>query len=98
MFKANSRSLDGKSTKLEQWRAIERLSGVTPEPLKRMPNLHSWNMPLWLAYNTMIQGIDKLTLQDIKAYSELYDEPFDRWQLDALIGIDLARQEERQTK
>ena len=98
MFKANSRSLDGKSTKLEQWKAIERITGSAPEPLRNMPKLQSWNVPLWEAYNTMIQGLEVLTLRDIKAYSDLYDEPFERWEIDALLGIDLARQEEWQTK
>jgi len=46
----------------------------------------------------MIQGVEQLTLQDIKAYSDLYDEPFERWEIDALLGIDLARLEEWRTK
>jgi len=46
----------------------------------------------------MVQGVEQLTLQDIKAYSDLYDEPFERWEIDALLGIDLARLEEWQTK
>lgn len=46
----------------------------------------------------MIQGIEKLTLQDIKAYSDLYDEPFERWEVDALLGLDRARLEIWQMK
>ena len=63
-----------------------------------MPTLQAWNVPLWEAYNKMMQGIEKLTLQDIKAYSDLYDEPFERYEIDALLGIDLARQEEWRTQ
>lgn len=63
-----------------------------------MPELKDWQEPVWIAYSKMIINLDKLTLQDIKAYSDLYDEPFERWEIDALLGIDLARQKEWQTK
>tara|TARA_R100000329_G_scaffold55398_1_gene50392 strand:- start:699 stop:890 length:192 start_codon:yes stop_codon:yes gene_type:complete len=63
-----------------------------------MPTLKHFHEHLWEAYNTMMQGVERLSLQDIKAYSDLYDEPFERWEVDALLGLDRARLEEWQTK
>ena len=86
------------STRLEQWRRIEQITGSAPEPLRNMPTLDKSEADLWDAYLKILQGNEKLTLQDILAYSELYDEPFDRWEVDALLGIDSARLTEWQTK
>tara|TARA_R100000278_G_C5402208_1_gene139992 strand:+ start:288 stop:479 length:192 start_codon:yes stop_codon:yes gene_type:complete len=63
-----------------------------------MPELKRWHEHIWTAYNKIMQGLERLTLRDIQAYTELYDEPFEQWEVDALMGLDKARLDEWQTK
>ena len=98
MFHANGKQAGSDSTRLEQWRRIEQITGEAPEPLKNMPTLDKYDSALWEAYSKILQGNEHITLKDILAYSELYDEPFERWEVDALLGIDAARLKEWQMK
>ena len=46
----------------------------------------------------IIRGVESVSLKDIQAYCELYDDQLDRWQIDAILGLDSARREEWQTQ
>jgi len=46
----------------------------------------------------IVRGVESISLQDIQAYCYVYDDQLDRWQVDAILGLDSARREEWQTQ
>ena len=93
IFKANSRMPGSQSTRLQQWQAIERQTGVAPGELANAPILPECLYPLWDTYWKIITGIDRLTLEAVNHYVQLYDDPLDPWEIDALIELDKVKQE-----
>jgi hypothetical protein len=83
---------------LEQWKAIERISGIAPAELKNEPYLSEASLETWSAYCKIIRGVEKVGLQDVLAYCQLYNESFDRWQIDAILGLDQERLNQWQTQ
>tara|TARA_S200002703_G_scaffold151852_1_gene151690 strand:+ start:633 stop:812 length:180 start_codon:yes stop_codon:yes gene_type:complete len=55
-------------------------------------------VPTWDAYLAISHGVENVTLQDINAYCDIFDETLDRWQVDAILALDSARQKEWQTQ
>ena len=62
------------------------------------PTLDEALSKTWNAYCLIASGVEAISLQDIKAYCDLYDERLDQWQIDAILGLDRARQNEWQTQ
>ena len=81
------------STRLQQWQAIERQTGVAPGELANAPILPECLYPLWDTYWKIITGLDRLTLEAVNHYVQLYDDPLDPWEIDALIELDKVKQE-----
>jgi len=74
------------------------MTGTAPAELTRQPFLDDCLMGVWDAYCLIAQGVENITLQDIKAYTDLYDEHLSIWQIDAIMGLDRERQKEWQTQ
>jgi hypothetical protein len=87
-----------KSTRLEQWKAVESRTGRKPAQLKSQPILDTYLMPTWNAYTMISSGVERISLQDILAYCELFGEQLDRWQIEAILNLDQERQKEWQTQ
>ena len=63
-----------------------------------MPMLDEHQAEIFNCWSKISQGRESVSLSDIKAYIDLYDDPLERWEIDAILGIDRARLEEWQTK
>tara|TARA_R110000764_G_scaffold35177_7_gene78553 strand:+ start:288 stop:479 length:192 start_codon:yes stop_codon:yes gene_type:complete len=63
-----------------------------------MPILEDHLYPVFNAWVKIGQGVEAITLQDIKAYIDIYDDPLEWWEIDAILGLDKARLSEWQTK
>lgn len=87
-----------KTTRIETWKRAEEISGRTPAQLKGQPILGGHLIPTWNAYCLIASGVEGITLQDILAYTKLCDDELERWQIDAIIALDNARQKEWQTQ
>tara|TARA_R110002020_G_scaffold49341_3_gene140392 strand:- start:1425 stop:1730 length:306 start_codon:yes stop_codon:yes gene_type:complete len=98
VFFANGKTKGSKSTRIEQWQAIERISGKRPQELQKQPYLEDHLLPVWDAYCLISKGVENISLTDILAYCTLYDEKLDRWQVDAILGLDQERLKQWQTQ
>ena len=98
MFWANSRPEGSKITHLESMRQVQKSTGQTPKKLAEQPILDDCLLPTWYAYCDILQGNEKITLRDIKAYCDVYDDPLDQWQIKAILSLDTVRQAQWQTK
>tara|TARA_B100000768_G_C11225775_1_gene352702 strand:+ start:525 stop:728 length:204 start_codon:yes stop_codon:yes gene_type:complete len=52
----------------------------------------------WNAYCKISKGVEQVSLQDVLAYSQLYNEVLDEWQIDAILGLDQERLKQWQTQ
>tara|TARA_B110000902_G_C13714392_1_gene362592 strand:+ start:274 stop:483 length:210 start_codon:yes stop_codon:yes gene_type:complete len=66
--------------------------------LHDQPYLDDYLVGTWNAYCLISKGVESISLQDILAYSKLYDEHLDRWQIDAILGLDQERLKQWQTQ
>jgi hypothetical protein len=55
-------------------------------------------MPTWDAYCIIAKGCESISLLDIKAYCELYDDTLDVWQINAILELDAERRKQWQTQ
>lgn len=62
-----------------------------------MPVLDESMLEIYYAYLKIMQGKESITLTDVKAYSDLYSIDFEDWEIDAIMGLDLARLKAWQT-
>lgn len=62
-----------------------------------MPVLDESMLEIYYAYLKIMQGKESITLTDVKAYSDLYSVDFEDWEIDAIMGLDLARLKAWQT-
>ena len=83
-----------KSTRLEQWQAVERRTGRKPIQLQSQPILETHLVATWDAYSMIASGVESISLKDILAYCELFGEQLDRWQIEAILALDQQRQKE----
>ena len=63
-----------------------------------MPTLDEHLSGVFQAFLKISQGKESVSLIDIKAYIDLYDDPLQWWEIDAILGLDKARLEAWQTK
>ena len=63
-----------------------------------MPTLDEHLSGVFRAFLKISQGKESVSLIDIKAYIDLYDDPLQWWEIDAILGLDKARLEAWQTK
>lgn len=86
-----------KSTRLEQWKAMERQTGRKPAPLKNMPVLDEYLADIFTIYSKIASGVEYIRLVDINAYMDLYDDSLEHWQIEAILLLDKARAKAWQT-
>lgn len=63
-----------------------------------MPSLDDQLSEIFDIYWIILQGKDRISLVDIQAYINIYDDPLERYEIDALLGLDKARLSEWQAK
>lgn len=63
-----------------------------------MPTLDEHQIEVFNVWSKISYGKESISLLDVKAYIDVYDDPLDRWEIDAILGLDKARLEEWQTK
>ena len=66
--------------------------------LHKQPYLDESLIDVWNIYCLISQGVECVTLQDIQAYCELYDDRLETWQIDAILGLDKEWLKECQTQ
>tara|TARA_R110000737_G_scaffold137120_1_gene167974 strand:+ start:1727 stop:1951 length:225 start_codon:yes stop_codon:yes gene_type:complete len=71
---------------------------VAPREMSQEPFLEDHLLDTWNAYCKIIKGVETVGLQDLLAYCQLYNESFDRWQVDAILGLDQERLIQWQTQ
>lgn len=86
------------STRLENWEAAERISGIAPQQLISQPDLSGHLLPTWDAFCKISKGVESISLKDIQAYCELFNDRLEGWQIDAILDLDAARLTEWQTQ
>ncbi len=63
-----------------------------------MPTLDEHQIEVFNVWSKISHGKESISLLDVKAYIDVYDDPLDRWEIDAILGLDKARLEEWQMK
>tara|TARA_R110000764_G_scaffold40415_1_gene90283 strand:+ start:1504 stop:1728 length:225 start_codon:yes stop_codon:yes gene_type:complete len=71
---------------------------VAPREMSQEPALEDYLVGTWDAYCKIIKGVETVGLQDLVAYCQIYNESFDRWQVDAILGLDQERLIQWQTQ
>lgn len=56
-----------------------------------MPELDRSLYDIYFAFLKIMQGVEQISLVDIKAYSDLFKVEFDDWEIDAILGLDQER-------
>jgi len=74
------------------------MNGKAPLELANQPVLDECLLETWNIYCLIMQGCEAISLKDIKAYCDLYDDKLDEWQIEAILSLDSERQKEWQTQ
>lgn len=91
MITANSRDKGFKDTRLVVWEKIKKRTGKKIDFLDNRPECPSQLEYLWVMYNAILKGCEKVGFSELVDYQEIRGIKLDYWESELMIDIDLMR-------